>query len=84
MFNTTVTQKGQVTIPSAIRKMTGIQSQQRVTVTTDGENIVIKPAVDFFSLRGSLKTNIKYDKKKINKAIGEMLAERNFRKMNNG
>lgn len=76
MFNTTVTQKGQVTIPSAIRKMTGIQSQQRVTVTTDGENVVIKPAIDFFSLRGSLKTNIKYDKKKARDAIGKYLGER--------
>ncbi|KKU83224.1 MAG: hypothetical protein UY10_C0013G0025 [Microgenomates group bacterium GW2011_GWA2_47_8] len=57
----TITQKGQVTIPAPIRAILGLQPRQRVVITKDADSARIKPAPDFFSLMGSVKT-----KKKMN------------------
>lgn len=71
----TVTQKGQVTIPIAIRQYWGLEPQQQV-VFVRGENMVeIKPAVDFFDLKGSVKTKRKYSDKTANKAVAKHLAK---------
>ncbi len=84
MFTTTVTQKGQVTIPLAVREMVDIKPRQKVMVTVQNDTVVIQPAVDFFSLKGSIKTKKKYSKKEINKAIGEYFIKRHKRKMQYG
>ncbi len=84
MFTTTVTQKGQVTIPAMIRKMVDIKPRQKVNVSIENNTVVIQPAVDFFSLQGSLKTKKKYSKKAIDKAIGDYFIKRHKRKMQYG
>lgn len=56
-----MTQKGQVTIPVSIRELLGLQPRQRVMIIKDADGARIKPAPDFFSLLGSVKT-----KKKMN------------------
>lgn len=59
-FTTTVTQKGQATIPVFIRRKLGIKPNSKVSFEINDRNeTVIKPVKDFLSLRGSLKTNKK-------------------------
>ncbi|OGE08213.1 hypothetical protein A3A60_03805 [Candidatus Curtissbacteria bacterium RIFCSPLOWO2_01_FULL_42_26] len=76
MISTSITQKGQVTIPISIRKKLGLKTGQKVAFTDRGKEIVIEPIPNFLDLMGSLKTKKKYDKRKARKAIGEYLAQR--------
>ena len=59
---TTVTQKGQVTIPAPIRKALGLKRGDQVKFTLKKKVAQIKPAKKFsiMSLYGSLKPRIKY------------------------
>lgn len=60
---TTITQKGQVTIPAPIRKALGLKRGDQVKFTISKKKVVqIKPAKRFsiMSLYGSLKPRIKY------------------------
>lgn len=62
---TTITQKGQVTIPALIRKALGLQRGDQVKFILDKKKEVrIKPAKKFsiMSLYGSLKSKVKYKK----------------------
>ncbi|OGG17987.1 hypothetical protein A3D78_05900 [Candidatus Gottesmanbacteria bacterium RIFCSPHIGHO2_02_FULL_39_14] len=47
--------KGQVTIPAEIRKITGVEPQDKVAVMKENDRIVIQPLPDIFSLMGSVK-----------------------------
>lgn len=51
----TITQKGQVTIPASIRAALGLQPRQRVMITNDATGARIQPSPDIFSLMGSVK-----------------------------
>lgn len=55
MGYSTITQKGQVTIPAAIRAALGLQPRQRVVITRDDTGVNIRPSPDIFSLLGSIK-----------------------------
>ena len=60
--STTITQKGQVTIPSPVRKALGLKKGDQVKFTvTKNKTALIKPAKKFsiLSLYGSLKPKIK-------------------------
>lgn len=60
---TTITQKGQVTIPAPIRKALGLKRGDQVKFTITKKKVVqIKPAKKFsiMSLYGSLKPKVKY------------------------
>ncbi len=60
---TTITQKGQVTIPALIRKALGLHRGDQVKFTITRKKVVqIKPARKFsiMSLYGSLKPRVKY------------------------
>lgn len=60
---TTITQKGQVTIPAQVRKVLGLKSGDQVKFTvTKKKEVRIKPAKRFsiMSLYGSLKPRVKY------------------------
>lgn len=75
-FVSTVTQKGQATIPAPIRKRLGIKPNGKVSFEINNKNeLVIKPVKDFLELRGSLKTHIKATPKQIREAFGEYLAK---------
>lgn len=50
-----VTQKGQVTIPADIRRELGLLPRQKVIIVKEEDGAKIKPVKDFFSLRGSVK-----------------------------
>lgn len=79
IYSSTLTSKGQATIPLPIRQKLGIKSGEKVLFEKKGKAIVIKPAEKeediINNLYGSLKTNIKWNKKKAHEAIGKMLAK---------
>ncbi len=52
---TTLTTKGQVTIPKKIRDELGLKPGDKVIFEKDKKAVKIKPAPDFFSFKGALK-----------------------------
>lgn len=78
MLITSVTQKGQVTIPSLYRDMFGIKTGSKVIFEEKEGLLELRPAPDFFSFQGALAGNKGATKKGLNKAIGEYLAGRNL------
>lgn len=57
-FITTVTQKGQVTIPKNIREKAGIKAKDKVKVKQDKDGkILITPAVTLLDLAGTFIPN---------------------------
>jgi AbrB family looped-hinge helix DNA binding protein len=64
-ISSTVTTKGQVTIPQEFREMLNIKPGQKVQFSKrDSGELSLKPIPDFADMRGYFKTNIKFDKKK--------------------
>lgn len=79
-YYSTLTSKGQATIPAPIRKKLGIKPGEKILFEENGQGIVIKTHSQLITeLAGSLKTNIKWNKKQAYKAVGEMLAQRDIR-----
>jgi antitoxin PrlF len=54
--STTITAKGQVTIPKEIRKALGLRPGDRVIFKKEGAAIVLKPAKTLLDFRGYVKT----------------------------
>lgn len=52
---TTVTTKGQITLPAEIRKKRGIKPGDKVQISEEKGEIKVKPVADFFSFKGALK-----------------------------
>lgn len=73
---TTVTQKGQATIPVHIREKLGIQPGEKVIFQERGDEVYIRRIPNFLNFKGSLKTLKKYNKQKASEAVGKMLAQR--------
>lgn len=59
MTSSVVTTKGQIVIPSKIRKHFRIKKGTRICFVEQGENIILKPITDEYvdRLKGTLKTN---------------------------
>jgi bifunctional DNA-binding transcriptional regulator/antitoxin component of YhaV-PrlF toxin-antitoxin module len=55
-FITTVTQKGQITIPIAMRRKAKISTKHRVEVKYHQGKITVEKVTDLLSLGGTLKT----------------------------
>ena len=73
----TVTQKGQVTIPIEFRRKLGIEQKDRLSLSLKGNDIVLTPLPTIRSLAGCLKSNKKFDKKKARAAyMPDVLAGR--------
>ena len=53
----TVTSKGQVTIPKPIRDALGIAPNDRVAFIQEGKRVLIQPVGTLKSFRGAVKTN---------------------------
>jgi len=53
----TVTAKGQVTIPKPIRDVLNIQPNDRVSFIQEGDRIVLQPIKTLKSFRGTVKTD---------------------------
>ncbi len=54
MAISTISSKGQVTLPARMRRQLKLKPQDAVTIETVGDAIVIKRATDFFELEGFL------------------------------
>jgi len=50
----TVTSKGQVTLPAAVRRALGIATGDRISFAVEGDHAVVRPAPDFLALAGTV------------------------------
>lgn len=82
-FTTSVTQKGQATIPVKIRQLLGIKANSKIVFELKNNNEVsIKPATDFFSLKGSVKANKPFNIKAMEKAVEDAIVIKYGKKLN--
>lgn len=51
----TVTQKGQITVPISFRKLLGLEFYDKVLFEKKGRKVLLSKAVDIMDLSGSLK-----------------------------
>lgn len=80
-FTTSVTQKGQATIPAPIRKRLGINPNTKIVFELkDNNEASIKPVIDFLSLKGSIKTNRPFDLNAMEKAIEDEVINKYVKK----
>lgn len=52
---TTVTQKGQITIPKSLREQFGVKAFSKVHIEADKDGIKITPSFDILDLAGKFK-----------------------------
>lgn len=82
-FTTTITQKGQATIPAPIRKKLGIKPNSRVVFELKSDNEAsIKPIADFLTMKGSVKSEKPFDIELMEKAVEEAIKIRYAKKLN--
>ena len=67
----TITSQGQLTIPKSIRNIFKIDGSVKAYICREGDNIVVKPKQNFWSLPGSLKSDIKLNDSQLKKARSE-------------
>ncbi|OGK13531.1 hypothetical protein A3A93_00235 [Candidatus Roizmanbacteria bacterium RIFCSPLOWO2_01_FULL_38_12] len=75
MHTVTITSQGQVTIPKEIREEYGIKGSHKATIERTKEGILVKPKKDFWSLAGSLKSDIVATDEDLRKARERMVTE---------
>jgi len=75
MQTVTITSQGQVTIPKDIRDRFGITGSHKAIVEETDEGILFKPAKDFWSFAGSLKSDIVATDEDLRKARERMVTE---------
>lgn len=69
-ITTTITQKGQITIPIAIRKLLGLKAFDKLIFSVQEEKIVATPiSTDILSLYGSVKSKRPLDFKKVRRKM---------------
>ena len=64
----TITQQGQLTIPKMVRDRFGIRGAVKAVLHVEDDTIVVKPQGSFWSLSGSLKSNVRLTDKQLKKA----------------
>lgn len=78
IYSSTVTSKGQATIPAPIRKRLGIKTGEKIIFESNGQGVTIKTHIQMVNeLAGSLKpkVKVKYTDKMANKAVEKFVAE---------
>ena len=80
-LTSSVTQKGQATIPMAIRRSLGIKPNSKIVFELKENNeVTIKPVIDFFSLKGSVKSDKPFDLHAMEKAIEDEIIKKYVKK----
>jgi AbrB family looped-hinge helix DNA binding protein len=80
MLQSTVTRKGQVTIPKAIRDRLGVREGERVFVVLRGEEVVLKVIRgNILDLKGSVKPHARPEdfeaiRKSVKRAVSDRVA----------
>ena len=82
-FTTTITQKGQATIPAPIRKKLGIKPNTKIVFELKNNyEASIKPVADFFAMKGSIKSDKPFDIGLMEKAVEEAIKIQYVKKLN--
>lgn len=82
-YVTSVTSKGQATIPAPIRKELGIKPGDKIVFSHVKGEARIKPALSIDSLMGSVKSNRRFSQKLLREeeeAIGKYIVEQYLEK----
>jgi len=58
ILTSTITQKGQITIPKTIRVAFELKTNDKVVFVRRGNDIILKPLRDVLTLRGSVKVDV--------------------------
>lgn len=74
--SSTITQKGQVTIPVSMREKFALKKGKRLFFLLEKDYIKVYPSPDFFSFRGTLSSKKSFDIKEMRKAAGKQLVKR--------
>ncbi|MBI4999680.1 AbrB/MazE/SpoVT family DNA-binding domain-containing protein [Candidatus Gottesmanbacteria bacterium] len=72
----TLTQKGQVTIPLIIRQALGLKPRERVVFLKEDGRVYLKPAVNFLDLAGSIKTSRPFNIGAMRKSAKDLVGKR--------
>lgn len=80
-FTTSVTQKGQATIPVLIRKSLGIKPNTKIVFELSGSQATIKPVADFFAMKGSVKSKKAFNIDAMEKAIEDAILKKYVKKL---
>lgn len=72
-FSSVVTQKGQATIPVQIRNLLGIKKNSKIVFEIKNNEVSIKPVIDFFSLKGSIKTQKPFNLQAMEQAVSDAI-----------
>jgi AbrB family looped-hinge helix DNA binding protein len=64
----TITSQGQLTIPKKMREILGIAGSTQVILTLEGKKLTMEAIDSFWSLQGSIKTDIKLSDEELRKA----------------
>ena len=81
-FTSSVTQKGQATIPATIRKKLGIKPNSKIVFELKNNEASIKPVTDFFALKGSIKSDKPFNIDAMERAIEEAIVNKYVKKLN--
>lgn len=82
-FTTSVTQKGQATIPALIRQRLGIRPNTKIVFELKNEHEAsIKPVPDFFSMKGSVKSKKTFSILAMDKAVEKAIKNKYVKKLN--
>lgn len=82
-FTTSVTQKGQATIPVTIRKKLGIKPNTKIVFELkNGNEATITPVKDFFTMKGSVKSRKPFNIDAMEKAVKDALINKYVKKLN--
>jgi AbrB family looped-hinge helix DNA binding protein len=73
---TTVTAKGQVTIPAFIREELMLLPRQKVFFSNVDDKVYLSKALDFFAMGGSVKTKKKFRLPAMRAAAKKLVAAR--------
>jgi len=66
-----LTNQNQISIPVNMSNLWGKVKPKKLMITVIGQELIIKPIVDFRSLKGLLKSDIKLTDKQLSEAKGE-------------
>ena len=76
----TLTQKGQVVIPEAIRAYLNLKPSSKLSFEVVGQAIIAKPIMTTDEALGMIKTKSKLSKKVIKQTVSDVLADKFTRK----
>ena len=74
MSLSTVSSKGQITLPAAARRKVGIRPKDKVLIDVAGDSILIRRAPDFAAFSGFLGKALSPEQER--RAVGRHLAKR--------